>query len=476
MPQLLVIDDDQDILNCFRYVFPEPRYQLQTAATAGEAMQAFRNRLPDAVISDIHLPDGSGLDLYRKLQALDGRVPIIFMTGVNMAHNAIEAMKLGAFEYLFKPLELPELTGAVDRALEIARLAKEADSAKTLPEVDSTEALLGNSAAMREVYKTIGRVVSQDVTVLIRGESGTGKEMVARAIYQYSRRAQGPFLAINCAAIPEALLESELFGHEKGSFTGADRKRAGKFEQCDGGTLFLDEIGDMSPLTQTKILRVLQDQHFERVGGNEPVRTNVRLLAATNCDLEKLMTEGRFRTDLFYRLNVVTIHLPPLRERVEDIPILCEHYVKRFSQELQKPLVQITPETMAVLKKYRWPGNIRELQSVVKQAILNSTGAVLLPCFLPSQFNAAPETAPAPPQELDWPYLDRFVRHRLVERTTNLYQELLDQVERRLFLKVLEETQGNQTQASRILGITRPTLRSRLTALNIGIERYPVVE
>ena len=249
---------------------------------------------------------------------------------------------------------------------------------------EDADALLGRCPAMQEVYKAIGRVAPQDVTVLILGESGTGKELVARAIYHYSSRAKGPFLAINCAAIPETLLESELFGHEKGAFTGADRKRIGKFEQCHGGTLFLDEIGDMTPLTQTKILRVLQEQEFERVGGNEPIKADVRVIAATNRDLEKMVAEGTFRGDLYYRLNVFTIKLPPLRERGDDLPLLAEHFVRRFGRELKKDVRGIAPEAMELLRRYPWPGNVRELQSVIKQALLQATGPVLLPEFLPA--------------------------------------------------------------------------------------------
>src|SRR3954452_17869293 len=248
----------------------------------------------------------------------------------------------------------------------------------------TADALVGRCPAMQEVYKAIGRVAPQEVTVLILGESGTGKELIARAIYHYSDRAKGPFLAINCAAIPETLLESELFGHEKGAFTGADRKRIGKFEQASGGTLFLDEIGDMTPLTQTKILRVLQGQEFERVGGNEPIKADVRVIAATNRDLEKMIAEGTFRGDLYYRLNVYTIKLPALRERGDDLPLLAEHFVRRFARELRKEVRGVAPESVELLRRYPWPGNVRELQSVLKQALLQTTGPVVLPEFLPA--------------------------------------------------------------------------------------------
>jgi two-component system nitrogen regulation response regulator GlnG len=294
---------------------------------------------------------------------------------------------------------------------------------------------------------------------------------VARAIYQHSKRASGPFLAINCAAIPETLLESELFGHEKGAFTGAERKRIGKFEQCSGGTLFLDEIGDMSPLTQTKLLRVLQEQRFERVGGNETVQTDVRVIAATNNDLEELVGAGRFRNDLYYRLNVFSIRLPPLRERPEDLPLLVEHFVRRFSRELGKDVQQIAPDALAVLARYPWPGNVRELQSVLKQALLQATGRVLVPDFLPEAVRAEPGACEPPPSPGAAPEWDRFVADRLRAGSQGLYAEGLALMERQLLTSVLRHTHGNQLQAAKILGITRGSLRTKIRALGIKIER-----
>src|SRR5258707_2995830 len=265
---------------------------------------------------------------------------------------------------------------------------------ESAPDPDVDGAIVGSCPAKREVYKAIGRVGNQDVPVLITGESGTGKELVGRAIYQHGPRAKGPFLALNCAAIPENLLESELFGHEKGAFTGADRRRIGKFEQCNGGTLFLDEIGDMPPATQARMLRVLQEQAFERVGGNETVRTDVRLIAATHRDLKARSAEGKFRPDLYYRLGVFTIHLPPLRERGDDLPLLVQHYVRRFSRELGREVREVAPETLEHLRRYGWPGNIRELQSVLKQALLQASGAILLPAFLPESLGGSGAGAP----------------------------------------------------------------------------------
>src|SRR4051794_14781452 len=385
MPTLLVVDDEPSILYFFRQAFAQPEVTLLTASSAAEGLEAVARDRPDVVILDINLPDASGLETFRRIHRIDPKVPVIFITGHGTMATAIEAMRLGAYEYLLKPLELDHLTDLVDRAFEISRLMR---VPPTIPEADGAEGtadvMIGRCPAMQEVYKAIGRVAPQDVTVLVLGESGTGKELVARAVYHYSKRARGPFLAINCAAIPENLLESELFGHEKGAFTGADRKRIGKFERASGGTLFLDEIGDMTPLTQTKILRVLQGQEFERVGGNEPIKADVRVVAATNRDLEKMVAEGTFRGDLYYRLNVYAIRLPPLRERGVDLPLLAEHFVRRFSRELKKDVRGIAPEAMELLQSYRWPGNVRELQSVIKQALLQTTGPVVLPEFLPA--------------------------------------------------------------------------------------------
>jgi two-component system nitrogen regulation response regulator GlnG len=371
----------------------------------------------------------------------------------------------GAYNYLFKPLDPHQLRRVVGEALEVARRMREpAVVAETAadPEVDGT--IVGSSPAMREVYKAIGRVAAQDVPVLITGETGTGKELVARAIYQHSSRAQAPFLALNCAAIPETLLESELFGHEKGAFTGADRRRIGKFEQCNGGTLFLDEIGDMPLALQAKMLRLLQEQSFERVGGNETIGTDVRLIAATHRDLKTWSVEGRFRPDLYYRLGVFTIHLPPLRERGEDLPVLAQHYLRRFSRELGREVRRVAPEAMTRLLGYSWPGNIRELQSVLKQALLQASGAVLLPAFLPEPLGGAGEGVP-PAAE---PGVETFViRQRVGSDVRDLYAETHRQVDRLLLPRVLEHTHGNLQRAALLLGIARQTLRLKLRDLGL---------
>ena len=316
MALLLVIDDDPLTLDCFRVLFGKAEATVVAVKTAAEGLRLFAEKRPDVVIVEVRLPDQSGLEVLRRLRDLNAKLPVILMTGHGTSEIAIDAMRLGSYDYVVKPLDPGPLRQLILDAVAVSRLTQvSAKAADSKPAKDTEDILVGESPEMQEVYKAIGRVAPQNVTVLILGESGTGKELVARAIYQNSSRSNRPFLAINCAAIPEPLLESELFGHEKGSFTGADRERIGKFEQCNGGTLFLDEIGDMTPLTQTKILRVLQDGHFERVGGNETITADVRVIAATNRGLCKLIEQGRFRQDLYYRLNVYTICLPPLRER-----------------------------------------------------------------------------------------------------------------------------------------------------------------
>lgn len=469
MPSLLVVDDEPDILvSILRHTFRGQDLELHVARTAAQGLSLARTVSPDVILLDIGLPDLNGLDLYRQLRAIDARRLVIFVTGSNTAETAIEAMKLGAYDYLFKPVEAEQMRQVVGRALEISRLAQVPAVLTGDAEADDRgDPIIGRCPAMREVYKAIGRVASQDVTVLITGESGTGKELVARAIYQHSKRANGPFLAINCAAIPETLLESELFGHEKGAFTGADRRRVGKFEQCNGGTLFLDEIGDMPLLTQTKVLRVLQDQTFQRLGSNELVHSDVRLLAATNQDLEARVAQGRFRLDLLYRLRVFSIHLPALRERGSDIPLLVAHYLRRFDRELGKEVTQVSDETLDLLCRYSWPGNARELQGVLKQALLQTTGTVLLPDFLPESLR---QQAPSLPLPTDESLVTRsFIQQRLAEGSHDLYEEVLRQMERGLFSLVLEHTGGNQFQAARVLGISRSRLRKRLRELGITI-------
>lgn len=475
MPSLLIIDDESLIPNAIRIGFRGLNVEVRTAATAAEGLAAVTAERPSAILLDIGLPDMSGLELFLLIKALDRHIPVILMTGQGTTSTAIEAMKWGAFDYVLKPFDFSHIRDLVLAAFEIGRAMQ---VPVTMPHessaiADDADTLVGVSQPMQEVYKMVGRVAPQDGIVLIRGESGTGKELVARAIFHHSRRCDGPYLAINCAAIPETLLEGELFGHEKGAFTGADRRRIGRFEQCNGGTLFLDEIGDMPLLTQAKILRVLQEQQFERVGGTETIRTDVRLITATNRPLESMVAAGQFREDLYYRLNVFTIALPPLRQRVDDLPFLVRHFLDRFNREMDREVREISPETLQILSHYPWPGNLRELQSVLRQALLRAVGPVLLPEFLPESVRRVSETPPVreaghSADGFNW---DEFVDERLKAGTGNLYTEWFSRMERHLITRVLRHTFGNQLQAASILGITRRSLRNKIRTLGITIER-----
>jgi two-component system, NtrC family, response regulator AtoC len=467
MGRLLLVDDDPDlILAQINQVIGASLHRIDVARTGMEGIRCVAERAPDVVLLDLRLPDQSGLEVYQQIRRLDARIPVIFVTMAKAADAAIEAMKQGAYDYLFKPLDLHQLRRVVGEAMEVAqRMREPAVIAETAPDPDVDGAIVGSCPAMREVYKAIGRVAAQGVPVLITGESGTGKELVARAIYQHGPRAKAPFLALNCAAIPEALLESELFGHEKGAFTGADRRRIGKFEQCNGGTLFLDEIGDMLLASQAKVVRLLQEQAFERVGGSETVRTDVRLIAATHRDLEAWSAEGRFRTDLYYRLGVFTIHLPPLRQREDDLPLLVHHYVRRLNRELSREVREVTPEAMGRLRNHPWPGNIRELQSVLKQALLRATGPILVPAFLPESLGGPGTTPVATAGVLR---VEPFLRQHMEAGSKEIYQEAHRYLDRLLLPLVLGSTDGNKLQAARLLGITRKTLRLRLRALGLS--------
>ena len=473
MSKLLVVDDERSVLNLFKGVFGKQEdVELLTASSGGEALEILRTQQPDAVILDVLLPDKQGLEVFAEIREIDPCVPVVFITGGGTSATAIEAMQRGALDYFSKPLDFAHVRQVVDKAFRIRRLM--VDSIEIDPKAarDAAvgDAMIGRCGLMQVVYKAIGRVAAQNVTVLIRGESGTGKELVARALYQHSDRRQGPFLAVNCAAIPEHLLESELFGHEKGAFTGADRKRIGKFEQCNAGTLFMDEIGDMSPPLQSKLLRILQEQRFERIGGNETVETDVRVIAATNRNMEQMVRDNEFRGDLYYRLNGYTINLPPLRERGNDLLLLIDHFLAAASQDLNHEVRGVAPETMAILRSYSWPGNIRELQSVIRQAVLDTTGPVLFPDALPQVVhNAKPGAgASASVPEDAW---TQFIQERIEAGAGALYDETIEAVERKLITQVLRYTAGNQGEASQLLGITRTTLRTKIKKLGVVIDR-----
>jgi nitrogen regulation protein NR(I) len=475
MDKVLLIDDEADVQYSFRRIFAPAgdamEIQLTTAASGEEGLKLIPTVKPDLVIMDVRMAGISGLETLRRLRQSDARLPVIMMTAYGSTQTAIEAMKLGAFDYLLKPFDVPKLKEIVFGALKAARDMKQVVSYEPLLESEDYDlGIVGRSEAMQNVFKLIGQLSASNATALITGESGTGKELVARAIYHHSERADQPFLAINCAAIPENLLESELFGHERGAFTGATAQRIGKFEQCNRGTIFLDEIGDMTPATQTKILRVLQSGTFERVGGNQPIRVDVRVIAATNKALEEAVASKQFREDLFYRLNVVRIHLPPLRERREDIRLLVNYFLRKLGPKPKS----ISPDALRILEQYHWPGNVRELENAIQRALVVGKGNAILLSDLPPEVSGraaaapaltgGPAAAPTAAAAMDVASLARALFH-CARKESKL--KLIPAVERELIIQALVETSGNQVQAARLLGITRATLRKRIEKFKI---------
>lgn len=475
---LLVIDDDPATQHLIREIFRETGLTVETAGDAKTGLKMIDERQPDLVLLDVLLPDRSGLETFQSIKQRDPRLPVVFITAGENSDTPIEAMKEGAYDFLVKPLDFNHVRELVKGALEMRRRMHVPVSLPDSPTTpDQSDRMVGRSPPVLEVYKAIGRVAPQDVTVLIRGESGTGKELIARAIYQHSPRANKPFLAVNCAAIPDALLESELFGHEKGSFTGADRQRIGKFEQSSGGTIFLDEVGDMSPLVQGKLLRLLQEQRFERVGGNQTIQTDVRIIAATHRDLEAMSNAGTFRADLYYRLNGFTITVPPLRDRGDDIVLLLERFFSLYARQLHKEVQGISPDALKLMIEYPWPGNVREMQSAVRRALLQTTGSVLSAESLPDEIrNGVRREAAASVNNSKGGLLERLVDERLRAGTKDLYAEAVGALESFVLTRVLRMTSGNQSQAARILGITRGCLRNKLHSLKIQIENVVYID
>jgi two-component system nitrogen regulation response regulator GlnG len=476
MSKLLLIDDEADVQYSFQRIFNSPEIELSTASSGEEGLRIIPKLKPDLVIMDVRMGGISGLETLRRIRQMDSKLLVILMTAYGTTQTAIEAMKLGAYDYLLKPFDVPKLKDIIANALKAAHDMKQVVSYQPLLESeDYEESIVGRSESMQQVFKLIGQLAASDATVLITGESGTGKELVARAIYHHSNRCKQSFLAVNCAAIPEQLLESELFGHERGSFTGATMQRIGKFEQCNRGTLFLDEIGDMTPATQTKILRVLQSGTFERVGGNQPIHADVRIIAATNKLLEQAVAARQFREDLFYRLNVVRIQIPPLRERREDVRLLVDYFLKKFAREQQRPPKSITTGVIKALEQYHWPGNVRELENVIRRALVMSKGDAILLGDLPSEITGQgggvtagiPASAPGEGAVSDVTVLARQL-FQWARRDPKL--KVIPLVERELVIQALKETSGNQVHAAKLLGITRATLRKRVEKFGIQKE------
>jgi two-component system response regulator AtoC len=471
MERILIVDDDLSLSHFLAKALSQKGYQVISCHSGREALDVVRKGETDLVLLDNKLPDLNGLDILKKIKREHPKVSVIIMTAFGTTGTAIDAMRLGAFDYILKPFELDDISELVAKGLEAHKLMKRAVAIPALSEFkEDSDQIIGKSKVMQEVYKLIGQVAESDVTVLIRGESGTGKELVARAIYQHSRRKDRPFLAINCAAIPETLLESELFGYEKGAFTGANKRRVGKFEQCDKGTLLLDEIGDMSLSTQAKILRVLQEGEFERIGSNETVKVDVRVLTSTNRKLEELIKEGKFREDLYYRLKIMSIALPPLREHKDDIKELTEYFFHLYSRQLDSKVSHIDPPVFEKLVSYHWPGNVRELANTMNRSLILCKGELMTAEDI--IFDVEDDvTSFANEKGLEnslAKMLDPLFTDILRFWGKGLHSNLLDKIEKFLVQKALTETNGNQVQAAKLLGISRNTLRTRIDKYNLS--------
>jgi two-component system nitrogen regulation response regulator GlnG len=471
--RIVVADDEESVRWTLKKALERSGYTVLTASDGQAAVETAEQTGADLVLMDIKMPTKDGLEALSLLRERRPEAIVIVMTAFGSLQAAVEAMKRGAYDYITKPFDFEELTLLVRRALEVKTLTQELNRLKAqLRDRQERDEIVGTSPGMQVVFKLVGQVADSGATVLIQGESGTGKELIAQAIHKNSPRGNGPFVTVNCAAIPKDLLESELFGHEKGAFTGAVATRRGKFELADGGTIFLDEIGEMDPALQTKILRVFEERRFERLGGEVPITADVRILAATNRDLQALVARGTFREDLFYRLNVVSITLPPLRERQEDIPLLVDHFLRLYAGEDRK---EVSPEALNCLLRYHWPGNVRELENVIKRACLLARTRLILPEHFPDAVQAAAgisrvEGLVGAPEGFG-----RAVRAELKrlgeERDGNLYDHILSLAEGPLLRAVLDRVGGNQLKAAELLGINRNTLRKRMRQLGISGKR-----
>jgi two-component system nitrogen regulation response regulator GlnG len=477
-PTVLVADDDRSIRTVLTQALGRSGYQVRATGHAATLWRWVEEGEGDLVITDVMMPDDNGLDLLPRMRRVRPELRIVVMSAQSTLMTAVKAAQRGAFEYLPKPFDLKELLAVVDRALAGPAPIPEADVA--VADADEKLPLIGRSQAMQEIYRIIARLTTSDLTVMVNGESGTGKELVARALHDYGRRRGGPFVAINMAAIPRELIESELFGHERGAFTGAHNRSLGRFEQAAGGTLFLDEIGDMPPEAQTRLLRVLQEGEFTTVGGRQPIRANARIVAATHRDLRALIRSGQFREDLFYRLNVVPIRLPPLRERPDDIPVLAQHFLARAQSE-GLPGKSLSPGAMAMLSAYRWPGNVRELENLIRRLAALVPQSVITEQILGPELSdhvTVQDAAPVNGEEPDTmaQVVERHVSRLLAAIRESgeegvLYERALAELERPLIRMTLAETRGNQIRAAALLGLNRNTLRKKIREHGIGVQR-----
>ncbi len=465
MPQtakILAVDDEFDFVQTLKGILENHGFEVDTSCSGYEALQMLSLHEYDLVVLDLTMPLISGIETLKRIKKIDPGLPVIILTGDSRVGMVVEVMKLGAYDYFTKPIEWDKLEISINNALVTKSLRNEVSRLSgQLRERYGFDHLVGQSKKMQEVFSSLERVVDTSVTVVLRGESGTGKELIARAIHFNGSRKNKPFVAVNCAAIPENLLESELFGHEKGAFTGAVSRRIGKFEQADGGTLFLDEIGEMAPATQVKILRVLQERQFQRVGGNDTVEVDVRVISATNKNLEEEMQRGNFREDLYYRISVYPIFVPPLRKRREDIPALTAFFLEKYNRENRRKVKAVLPRTLEYLMNYDWPGNVRELENVLERSFLNTTDGVLLPEHLPITITSFKD---------DLNSSDTYIDLKKVVSLTKKITPLKE-LEREVLLQALRLTNFNMSIAASQLGIGRTTLYRKLEKYRINVNR-----
>ncbi len=478
--KLLILDDDLTILELLKTVFEDDAMDILLECDGDSAIRRVREEHPNVAILDICLPKKSGLEVLQEIKKIDPGLSVIMTTGFRTTKNAIEAMKHGAYDYLTKPFEIQKIKTVVQQALECNLLSRKVRYARKNVEITADELeediMIGSSPGMIQIWKMVGKVADSDTNVLIQGESGTGKELLARAIYNNSRRSNKQFLAVNCAALPENLLESELFGHEKGAFTDAHTRRIGKFEQCHGGTIFLDEIGEMSLWNQGKLLRVLENQEFERVGGNETIKVDVRVVAATNASLLNAVREKKFRLDLFYRLRVVSFFLPPLRERLEDLPFLIDLFIRKYTKKYSKSVDGVSPGALELLESQPWEGNIRELKNVINSAVLFCKGDVLVPEDFESFLQTKSKVKKINPDTIGDDYYQAFLEMLEPSFDTvcnknsgNVFESMTTGLEKAIIRMAMEKTGSNQVLAAKVLGISRNTLRDRLERYKLGM-------
>jgi nitrogen regulation protein NR(I) len=470
LSRVLIIDDDDQLRKSFEKLLSQEGFTVESAPSGEAGLKLVQEKVPDLVVLDMRLPGMNGLETFEAIHGVEPKLPVVIMTAYGTTETAIEATKMGAFDYILKPFDIPDMLGVIGQALEAGRFMRSPVDMDAMPDEASREALIGRSRVMQEVYKAIGRVSPTDATVLVRGESGTGKELVARAIYQHSLKADRPFLVINCVAIPENLLESELFGYEKGAFTGATHRRVGKIEQAHGGTIFLDEIGDMPSSIQAKILRLLQEKSIERLGGREIIPVDVRIIAATNRDLEVALSEGRFREDLYYRLKVVTIWLPPLREKPEDIPYLIEYFLSRYAVEGGVENPGITKEAINALKNYSWPGNVRELANTIQKTLIFNRGGPLGPDDIAQTIGGESQSR-RPQDDNQYQVMRGWIRQALTSsKEEKVFDSCMNRFASIIIGEALNLTGGNRSRAAKLLGLSRPTLHSKIEKYGLRFE------